>query len=54
MLKKPPSLRQVDVELFEIMPKFHILQVKGETTLNSNKCMAFKFPARRHFGYYNV
>ena len=33
---KPPLLQQVDVELFEMMPKSQILQVKREITFSNN------------------
>ena len=34
--REPPPLRQIDAELPEIMPKFHILQDRKEITFNSN------------------
>ena len=34
--RKPPLLQQLDAELFRMMPKFQILQVKGEITFHNN------------------
>ena len=57
--REPRLLARVDAKLFQIMPKLQILPDKGKVTFNNNsnkrkKISGFKFPARRHLGFYEV
>ena len=49
---------QVNAELLEIVTKLQILPDKVKITFNKNNkqkyTIAFKFPARRHLGFYDA